>query len=1061
MQTMKRAKILSASAGSGKTYQLTLKYMCDVIQHPERYRNILAVTFTNKATEEMKSRILREIHRLAAGEHSQYIEDIKREIVLGEKQIREGAKRAQTRILHDFSRFTILTIDRFFQRILRAFIKELSLDLNYNIELDTNLLLERSTDALVEGIIEDEQLKKWLLEFAEERLEEGERWDMRGDLKSLGKELFKEGGAKRSALKFDKNGLRDIIKALDKETETHRNRIVDLGINAIQTMKECGVAADEFRGSSTSFVFNFYRYAEGELKTPTATMLKAKDDITAWHKKGDEARIIAAAERLMPILNEICECYNIATKRANTAKLIKNNYRGFALLADLKKRIDDICSKENIMVLSKTRDILSTFIDDNNAPFIYEKVGSRYDHYMIDEFQDTSVRDWHNILPLLREALSSNPSSSVFIVGDIKQSIYRWRGGDWRLLNNDAIVDLGEENTAIEHLQKNYRSLPNIVKFNNELIERVVELDNNHLNECLNKALEDKKIEESTYSFLHDTIVGAYCDHKQIPAMGDADYGYAEVVAYDSMLTDSPFIRAIESAIERGYRYRDILILVRGGTDSRKVADALFAYKEQKFISKGLPGFNILTPDALTLANCDIAEFIIAVMRLAIDPKNDIERGIHNRYLGYPLDRVFGEDELQWLRHIAHLSPLEAFEEIVSRFSLDERSESIASLQAIHEQILSFSTQRVADIQYYLKWWDEKGGNEAITVEMTDDTIEITTIHKAKGLERDIVIIPYSCWDMAPRPALHSIVWAKSSDAKLSGAIGEFPVAYSNTMEHSDFSDEYYKELVMSHVDGVNLLYVAVTRASKELYMYVPTKLQTKDKSGSNISTTAPLILQAAKSISPTPKQEIREGELITLTYSFGKPTDGSSMAQRGDGCSDILLEEYTSHKPTIKVRYPSHRCIEEGVANSNKALSEGIRLHRLFEGAITEQDLREAVRRMSLDCVVDQKQAKELNDKITTMVTEPLVHEWFSGEWDDVKCESAIIFKENIRIPDRVMIKGTRAVIVDYKFGDKQLPIYKKQLLEYVELLESMGQFSQVEAYVWYISLGVIDKIV
>ena len=210
---MKRAKILSASAGSGKTYQLTLKYMCDVIQHPERYRNILAVTFTNKATEEMKSRILREIHRLAAGEHSQYIEDIKREIGLGEKQIREGAKRAQTRILHDFSRFTILTIDRFFQRILRAFIKELSLDLNYNIELDTNLLLERSTDALVEGIIEDEQLKKWLLEFAEERLEEGERWDMRGDLKSLGKELFKEGGAKRSALKFDKNGLRDIIKA--------------------------------------------------------------------------------------------------------------------------------------------------------------------------------------------------------------------------------------------------------------------------------------------------------------------------------------------------------------------------------------------------------------------------------------------------------------------------------------------------------------------------------------------------------------------------------------------------------------------------------------------------------------------------------------------------------------------------------------------------------------------------------------------------------------------------------------------------------------------------------
>lgn len=1058
---MKRAKILSASAGSGKTYQLTLKYMCDVIQHPERYRNILAVTFTNKATEEMKSRILREIHTLASGGNSSYLGDVARELGLNEAQIREGALKARTRILHDFSRFTILTIDRFFQRILRAFIKELSLDLNYNIELDTNQLLERSTDTLIESIAKDDQLREWLIDFAKERLDEGDRWDMRGDLKSLGSELFKENGAKRSTLNLDKTKLKDVVKALISEGEKYRAQISTLGNEAIKIMKSYGVTADEFKGSSRSFVFNFFRYAAGELKEPTATMLKATESAAEWYKSGADGRIVTATEKLMPILMEICKCYNDATRKINTAKLIKDNYRSFALLADLQKRVNGICTEENIMVLSKTKDLLSTFIDDSNAPFIYEKVGSRYDHYMIDEFQDTSVREWRNMLPLLREALASNPNSSVFIVGDIKQSIYRWRGGDWRLLNSDAMTDLGEENTAIEHLQKNYRSLPNIVEFNNRLISQAVDIDNTYLNRCLDDALKREKIGSQTHLSHYDIMARAYSDHKQIPAKSDKGQGYAEVIAYDTTLTDSPFIEAIESAIERKYRYRDILILVRGANDARKVADALFAYKNEKFISKGEKGFNILTPDALTLESCDIVEFIISVMRLAIDPKNDIERGVYNRYLpDHTLDHVFDEQELEWLSHIAHLSPLEAFENIVSRFNLHERKESIAFLQAMHEQILSFSSQRVVDIQYYLSWWDERGHNEAITVEMTDDTIEITTIHKAKGLERDIVIIPYARWDMTPRPALRPIVWAQANNSEQSSDISNFPVVYGSNMENSDFSDEYYRELVMSHIDGVNLLYVAVTRASKELYMYVPTHLNPMSKGGESIGTTAPLILAAAKSICPEPEPKKEVDKNITLTYRFGTPTESIYKDSKSNKSNDTLLGEYTTNKPTIKVRYPSHRCIEEGIINDNKALSDGIRLHTLFEGAITEEDLRCAVRRMSLDCIVDDKQASVLNDKISVILSDERVKEWFSGDWDDVKCEAAIITKNNIRRPDRVMIKGDRVVVVDYKFGDKQLPAYRRQMSEYIELLRSMDRFSHIEGYVWYISLGEIDKI-
>ena len=1055
---MKRAKILSASAGSGKTYQLTLKYMCDVILHPERYRNILAVTFTNKATEEMKSRILREIHTLASGNNSLYLDDIKRELGISEAQIREGAKRARTRILHDFSRFTILTIDRFFQRILRAFIKELSLDLNYNIELDTNLLLERSTDALVESIATDEQLRKWLLEFAEERINDGTRWDMRSDLRSLGSELFKENGAKRIDPQLNKTTLCERVNAVIAEGDQYRKRLKELGASALDTMSRYGVSAEEFKGGSRSFVFSFAKYAEGELKPPTATIIKASESITEWYTKSASGNVITAAEALMPTLQEICLCYDEGIKKINTAKLIRDNYRSFALLADLRERVNDICNQENIMVLSKTKDILSKFIDDNNAPFIYEKVGSRYDHYMIDEFQDTSVREWHNMLPLLREALASNPESSVFIVGDIKQSIYRWRGGDWRLLNSDAMQDLGEENTSLEHLQKNYRSLPNVVKFNNALISKVVSKDNEFLNTSITNALNNNKIEPVTHISLYDIMLNAYSDYEQIPAK-QGESGYAEVVAFDSSATDSPCINAIESAIERGYRYGDILILVRGNTDAKKVADALFAYKYEKFTSKGESGFNILTPASLTLESCDIAEFVTSVMRLAIDPSNDVERGVYNRFLDIPLDHTFSEEELSWLHQVAHLSPLEAFEGIVSRFELHKRKESIAFLQAMHEQILAFSSQRVVDIQYYLKWWEERGKYEAITVEMTDDTIEITTIHKSKGLERPIVIIPYSRWDMTPRASLRPIVWAKANDGKISTEVGDFPIIYGSTMENSNFSEEYYKELVMSHVDGVNLLYVAITRASRELYMYVPTSLNSSSKSGENINTTAPLILDAAKSICPEPKRLQMDGEDIAFVYTYGEPTACESK-QTCESKSDILLEEYVSHKPTLKVRYPSHRYIEEGIASDSKALSDGIRLHSLFEKAITEQDLRNAVKRMSLDCLIDTEQAELLNSKISDILTDSRVKEWFSADWDSVKCECAIIADGDVRRPDRVMIAGDRVVIVDYKFGDKRSAAYHKQMAEYIHLLEAMGKYRQIEGYIWYISLGEIECV-
>ena len=1055
---MKRAKILSASAGSGKTYQLAYKYVRDVVERPELYRAILAVTFTNKATEEMKSRILREIHILAAGEKSNYLDKLCKELEMAEQSVRKQALRARTLILHDYSRFSVLTIDKFFQRIIRAFIKELGIDLNYNIELDHSSLLSRSADRLVEKIADDAELKRWMLEFVEERINDGVRWDMRGDLRSLGNEIFKESSKERTKLRKSKEELGKIVSNIVADAERAKNYLKSLGERAIDIIAKHGLSADMFAGKSRSFVFRFYKYADGDLSEPTATMLKAADDINAWYAKDADANVRDAAEELLPILQEICTTFADVEKRVNTAKLLRGNYRSFALLADLSEQVDKICDEENIMVLGETKHILSTFVDGSNAPFIYEKVGNRFERFMIDEFQDTSVREWQNMLPLLQNAMAQSEACSVFIVGDVKQSIYRWRGGDWRLLQDVAIEDMGRENVTIDRLEHNFRSLEKVVDFNRNIIDSVVATDNQYINNIIDNALTNKHIPESLHSSLHDIVSTAYSNHKQILGKRYDDEGYAEMSFYDSTLVDSPFIEVIEDAIKRGYRYRDILILVRGKSDGRKVAEQLFAYKEQAFTSQGKQGFNVLTSDSLTIENSEITQFVVSMFRLAVDPSNNIERGVYNRFLGKSLEHMFDDNEREFLSHIAHLSPMEAFEAIVVEHKLHERKEQIAYLQAMHEGIVSFSTSRISDIQHYLDWWEEKGKNEILSVEMTDDTIEISTIHKAKGLERDVVIIPYCKWDTAPKAALQPVVWSKASTGD-AAEIGEFPVIYGKDMQNSAFTPDYYSELVMSHVDAVNLLYVAITRASKELYMIVPTKLNTKSKSTEAINNIVPLLTVAANTYFPDAETLTSVDGVYRKTHRHGTKLNISRQA-KSEGVGSVVLDNYTSHLPELKIHYPSRRFADEAISLSNASQRLGIRLHRVFEGATTFDDLERNIARMENDALISSAEAGEIRDNITRFMSHEVVCEWFSKAWDDVKCEAEIVASGEVRRPDRVMISGRRAVVVDYKFGDKTNARYLGQVKQYMELLEKMGLYDEIEGYVWYINLGEISKV-
>ena len=1080
MQTNKRALILNASAGAGKTFRLVLKYICDVLENPECYNNILAVTFTNKATEEMKSRIVKELNNLASGKKSDYLAQIKATTGMSNALIKERAIEARTKILHDYSRFTVLTIDRFFQRILRAFINELSLDLNYNLELDLKMLLDRSADTLIDSIADsnNEDIRDWLLKFAEDRIQDSKRWDMRGDLSKLGSELFKEGMTDRLKSAISKKDLHDIVTNLTTNWENNRKQIIKLGEEMVETMAKNNLETTDFKGGKNSFTHHFQKYAKGEFPAPTVGIKNALESIDNWYTAKQKDKVEKVAEELIDKLREIHQLHNDYIHKANTTKLLRDNYRSYALLSDLYKSLDSVCKQENIMILDKTKELLSQFVSESNAPFIYEKVGNRYDRYMIDEFQDTSSREWNNLRPLLIEALSSNEKSSVFIVGDIKQSIYRWRGGDWRLLNDHVVRDLGKENTKVESLFDNYRSLRNIVTFNNKLIDHVKTTDNDYLNRLLtSKHAEDGNaynISEEVVEEYTNIVNTAYSNCTQTPKNTSEEGGIAEVCVYDPEFEGEipRYVQAVIDAKTRGYRYNDILILVRSKKQGRKVAEALYAYKNTLPENSQEADFNILTSDSLTIESCDVVKFIISTLRLAINPYDDVERAIYNHFLGFSYDKQFDEEELALFNILAHLSPLEAFELIIQRFDAKMESKYIAYIQALHEQIFAFSSNHIADIQHYLTWWDERGKNESLSIEQTDNTIEIMTIHKAKGLERDVVIIPFCKWEMTPMASMRTIVWAKAqikgedkNDPVYSRVteIGEFPVAYGNAMKDSAFAEEHCKELIMSHIDGLNMLYVAVTRAKKELYMFIEQTsiADNKEIDLENISDTTPLILNAINNIEDVvvTTEKLDGTETITAKrYTFGDKI--ASITPKETRSGGISLTEYPSYASNITINHTTRRFTDEAMPLGTEACAKGILLHKVFEGTSTKEDLYRAIDRLKANNEVLANEAQQLRQHVDTAMQNEMVAEWFDGTWNDIKHEAEILLKGNrTHRPDRVMIKDNRVVVVDYKFGELKSTKYNKKVDKYMNLIREMGKYDTIEGYIWYVMLGEIER--
>ena len=677
-----RAVILNASAGSGKTYTLAYNYVRDVIGEPMLYRHILAVTFTNKATEEMKSRILKEIHLLSDNRKSNYLGDLCRDLEFDEESIRKRARRVQSLILHDYSHFTILTIDKFFQRILHAFLKELNIDLNFNLELEFAPILSRSVDSLIERIASSERLKEWVTAYSKERMSDNESWDPRKDIIKLGGELFKESyhTAMKNSAKMEE--LSKIYDEATKFSSTTRQEFQQIAKEALELISENSLSIDDFSSKKSSGAAYFYTIASGAIEEPKKRARDCSLSIDGWMVKSRTPQYRELLSRLQAMMRQLCDYYDSHIEYWNSTSLLKEHYRTYALLSDIYNETQLIWRKENTILLSETKNILSKFIEDNDTPFIYEKVGNRFDRYLIDEFQDTSEREWLNFLPLLHDAMShlsqlstdeEKERPAVLLVGDVKQSIYRWRGGDWRILGQRAKLALGD--ALSRDLVYNFRSLRNIVEFNNYAISGILRSVNQHLR----TKLQTSKISKSLKAELIGTLPRAYHNFRQTPRRESSSMGYISLEQF----TDSPaLVQRICEVLDRGYKPCDIMVLVRSARDGGRAAAALLDFKSKN--SEQRYRFEVMTQDSLSLSNAPICLFLVALMHLISDPKESIQRAIFNNYLNRDFDAELSDEELSKLRSLRMLPLEEAFEQIVKLYKLSEREEEIAYLQALH-----------------------------------------------------------------------------------------------------------------------------------------------------------------------------------------------------------------------------------------------------------------------------------------------------------------------------------------------------------------------------------------
>ena len=1063
--------IYKASAGSGKTFTLAVEYIKHLIRNPRAYRQILAVTFTNKATAEMKERILQQLNGIRLGDPAsdsyahRILSDLQQQpdgAGWTMQKVQERANIALHYMLHDYNRFRVETIDSFFQSVMRNLARELEQSPNLNIELNTQEVVADAVESMMEKLTPTSPLLKWLLDYIEERISNNQRWNTTRELKDFGKHIFNEqfieqGNELRNELK-SLEGMRQFIALLQATEKEAMEKMGNYATQFFELLDKHGLEVDDFLYKASGVPGYFIKLQNGDISNKILTK-RVQDGMLGteiWVNKKNTTVTTIVKEELMPLLNAAESERKQHLIAINSCRKSLKNLHKLQLLNYINEEVSTLNSEKNRFLLTDTNALLHKLINEGDSSFIFEKLGTQISNIMIDEFQDTSRMQWDNFRLLLLEGLSQGAES--LIVGDVKQSIYRWRNGDWGILNNlgrknpEQPSPLDKYPIRVETLKTNRRSEKNIIDFNNELFSELVNLLNvKRLSELNEECLELKN---------------AYADVRQLSPK-ETKAGYVKVMFPDADTASEREEAILESIgnevkqlLAKGIEPEQMAILVRKNKQIAPIAN---------YLAEQL-GVVVVSDEAFRLDASTTINMLIDALRYLADNQDKIAlRNLASNYSSHIAHQIASEEQLRTSplqllpeafgtqqTRMGFMPLYELLEELYILLELNKIEGQESYLFAFFDHVSEYLQKEAADITHFLQHWDETLCSKTIQSGSAKG-IRAYTIHKSKGLQFHTVLLPYCNWSMETEH--QHLTWCKPPTAPYN-TYSLLPIDYDLTMADTIYRKDYQTEQLQLWVDSLNTLYVALTRAEKNLFIW---GLDCKTNHIDSLLRAA--LVKIEKSLG---------GTLYSDEYTYGELYCEQPAGKQQAANINRLV--FTSQKLPAKMEALRHR-IEFKQSNESatfiagksestswrRFINRGNLLHYIFAQIATREDADEVISRLLFDGTIDVEMEQEVRTLVADALSHPQVSSWYDGSWKLLN-ERDIIWMENgelrNRRPDRVMMHADKVVVVDFKFGEPR-KAHHKQVKGYLSLLQRMGHKAENTCgYLWYVEKGEVEEI-
>ncbi len=1044
--------VYRSSAGSGKTRTLAKEYIKLALRwEGDYFKYILAVTFANKATQEMKERILHYLNDFANNRPNNLTREIQEELKLDAQQLQRQSQLVLSNILHHYSQFAISTIDAFFQRVIRSFTREAGLLGNFRLEVDHEMVLDEVLASLMDELGHNHQLTQWVVQFSRDRLKEGDNWDVMKSLRGFLQEIFKEQfkAIETQVVKPDwsADDHQRILLVLHKEVAQFMQFMKTRAEQAMTILARNNISVDDFNFKDQGTAYKYFNhfsqgiYVSAEGQRLQSALVSSAD----WpSRKSRNAGLLKtlAEQELMPLLNEMVSFDKKNLLAYKSAEKVLENYYAFGLITDVTRKLREYKEENNLMLLSDASQFLNGIINDSDTPFIYEKVGSYFKNYLIDEFQDTSGFQWKNFVPLLNEA--GDQGNANLIVGDVKQSIYRWRGGDLELLQSEVVKEFGESRVAIVPLNTNYRSAGRVIDFNNLFFHEAVT--------------------QITEAIAHPLPAEVYNDVNQnvsrLPDQGFVRIHFMEDEEGDDWKEQT--LRALPGWLEQlqdaGAALKDIAILVRTNGEGQRIANYLLQFRHSADAKEGYR-YDVISNESLRLDSALSVNIIITAIRYLKNPDDAVARG----QLAFEVSQHRGLDQLfvkakagqlegllpveflQRSRQLLRLSLFELSEELVRIFQLGKQTEELAYLQAFQDAVLEFSAREKTDIGSFLEWWEIYKEKKSIQVSASVDAVNILTIHKSKGLQFKFVIVPFCDWALNHEGFKSPLLWVENDRAPFN-QLGKVAVKYGNDLKNTLFEDDFRNEYTKVHLDNLNLLYVAFTRAEHGLIVF------TKGKD-SRLTTVGDLVYRSIGN--STLQDKIKNGTLEWGEIAYVSEQVG------GEDNDMIQLKEYTSHdwRTKLVIKRQGAEFFNDEISERRSKINRGILVHQVLSRIEYKAQAEEVLAQFLLETALPEDEALRLKEDVAALLAHPQIGAWFTKDWK-VKTEALVLLPgfEQKRI-DRIMFGHNRTVLVDYKTGKKKTAD-KDQVEKYGHVLAQMG-YPNVQAYLVYLDDLRVEEVI